>query len=56
MKENLHPAFYELAKICAKINFGVIKELRIQNGLPVFEVHEEETELEAKVEVTNKLV
>ena len=32
----IHPAFLKFIEICAQINFGDIKCLQIQNGLPVF--------------------
>ena len=35
-QEPLHPAFYRFAQICRRIEFAVIEELRIQDGLPVF--------------------
>jgi len=35
-QEPLHPAFYRFAEICRRMDFGVIEELRIQDGLPVF--------------------
>ena len=52
----IHPAFLKFMELCRKINFGVIKELKIQDGLPVFVKHETETELDAIVELSKKLV
>lgn len=36
VKVEIHPAFVTFAEICARINFGKIDCLQIQNGLPVF--------------------
>ena len=36
VKVEIHPAFVTFAEICAKIDFGQIESLQIQNGIPVF--------------------
>ena len=54
-QEPLHPAFHRLAEICRRIDFGVIEELRIQDGLPVFLEVEVGTALAAKVKQKHKL-
>ena len=52
----IHPSFMKLIEICRKIGFGTIKELKIQNGLPVFITYDIKTELDAVIEKTEKLV
>ena len=53
---NVHPAFLKFIEICNKINFGVIKELKVQNGIPVFIIYDIKTELDATIELSKKLV
>ena len=52
----IHPAFLKLIEICQRIDFGVIKELKIQNGLPVFVTYDIKSDLDAVIEVSKKLV
>jgi len=54
-QEPLHSAFYRFAEICRRIDFGVIEELRIQDGLPVFLEIQVGTALAAKVKQKHKL-
>ena len=56
MGVEIHSSFLKLIEICQRIDFGVIKELKIQNGLPVFVTYDIKTELDAVVEVSKKLV
>jgi len=53
---NVHPAFLKFMAICRVINFGDIKELKIQDGLPVFVEYIIETELDGVVVIRKKLV
>ena len=52
----IHSSFLKLIEICRKIGFGTIKELKIQNGLPVFITYDIKTELDAVIEKAEKLV
>ena len=52
----IHPAFVKLIEICKQIRFGTIKELKIADGLPVYITNNMETELDAIIEVSKKLV
>ena len=53
---NIHPSFLKLIEICRQIGFGTIKELKVQNGLPVYVVYDIKTELDAVIEKADKLV
>jgi len=53
---DIHPSFLKLIEICRKIGFGTIKELKIQNGIPVFITYDIRTELDAIIEKAEKLV
>ena len=55
-QEPLHSAFYRFAEICRRIDYGVIEELRIHAGLPVFLEIEVGTALVAKVKQKHKLI
>ena len=55
VREDIHPNFLKLMEICNRINFGTIKELKVQDGLPVFVRYDIRTELDAIVEVSKKL-
>lgn len=55
-KIEVHPAFLRLIEICNRINFGTIKELKVQNGVPVFITYDIKTELDAVIEKSSKLV
>ena len=56
-QEPLHLAFYRFAEICRRINYGVIKEVRIHAGLPVFlEIEDGTALLVAKVKQAHKLI
>jgi len=52
----IHPSFLKLVEICKQIKFGAIKELKIQDGLPVFVTYDIRTELDAVIEKSVKLV
>ena len=52
----IHPAFVKLIEICRQMKFGTIKELKIQDGVPVFVTYDIKTELDAIIEVSKKLV
>lgn len=51
-----HPAFVKLIDICRQMKFGTIRELKVQNGLPVFVTYDIKTELDAVLEKSVKLV
>jgi len=53
---NVHPAFLKFMELCNQINFGTIKELKVQNGIPVFVRYDIKTELDAIIELSKKLV
>jgi hypothetical protein len=52
----IHPSFLKLIEICKQMKFGTIKELKIQDGLPVFVTYDIRTELDAVIEKSVKLV
>lgn len=52
----IHSSFLKLIEICKQMKFGVIKELKIQDGLPVFVTYDIRTELDAVIEKSVKLV
>ncbi len=52
----VHPSFLKFLEICQAINFGKVKELSIQDGLPVFVEYIIETELDGVVVIRKKLV
>jgi len=56
LEVDIHPSFLKLIEICRKIGFGTIKELKIQNGIPVFITYDIRTELDAIIEKAEKLV
>ncbi len=53
---NVHPAFLKFIDLCNQINFGTIRKMEIQNGVPTFVEYEVETDLNANVVQKIKLV
>jgi hypothetical protein len=54
--KSAHPAFLHFMAVCTQMGYGKIKELSIQDGLPVRVVYDIRTELDAVIEKSVKLV